>query len=104
MSDQNHAKEVGTAGTGNRGGKGVFEPRINKSWCKRCGICISVCPRGVLAFNDERQLFVEKKDDCIGCLMCEKICPDFAIEIFREDEPLTPDANGSDDNSQGGQQ
>lgn len=87
MSDQNHAGETGGSGSGNRGGKGVFVPRVNVRWCKRCGICIAVCPKGVLAFNDERQVSVEKQSDCIGCLMCEKICPDFAIEVFKEDKP-----------------
>jgi 2-oxoglutarate ferredoxin oxidoreductase subunit delta len=64
-----------------------FHPVINQLWCKRCGICVTVCPKKILVFNSDNQLTVTDPDSCIGCSMCENICPDFAIEIYQADEP-----------------
>jgi len=53
---------------------------INESWCKGCEICVDVCPRDVLEMKD----FVAKVKDskmCTGCLLCELLCPDFAIVV-----------------------
>ena len=53
---------------------------VNESWCKSCEICVDICPRNVLIMKD----FVAKVDDidqCTGCMMCELLCPDFAIVV-----------------------
>ena len=53
---------------------------INKQWCKGCGICIYFCPTKVLSMT-EFKANLEHPDKCIGCMMCELRCPDFAIEV-----------------------
>ncbi len=60
---------------------------VNEDWCKGCGICADVCPKGVLKLDKLRlKMQVEKPDDCIACGQCEMICPDFCIFVFSEEE------------------
>lgn len=60
--------------------------------CKGCVLCVSVCPKGVLAMstsiNPKGHHTAEVVDGtaCIGCLQCTTICPDAAIEIEQEDD------------------
>ena len=61
-----------------------FDVSINKTWCKGCGLCVSVCPKKVLALNDRVKSEAVHPEECIGCRSCENICPDLAITV-RED-------------------
>lgn len=57
--------------------------------CKECGLCINVCPKGVLVRGEEynsrgyRYVVPKNIDNCIGCKLCEYICPDIAIFVVR---------------------
>lgn len=53
---------------------------VARGWCKRCGICISVCPVKALAKDPEGYPKVYN-DKCINCGTCEIMCPDFAITV-----------------------
>jgi len=55
--------------------------------CKSCGECIVKCPVKCISWDEKNmgmlgehaiKIDIEK---CIGCEMCEQICPDAAIEI-----------------------
>ncbi len=56
-------------------------------------MCVWICPSKVLALSLEelnsrgyhpvQAVYPEK---CIGCQLCEYICPDFAIFIEKEEE------------------
>ena len=61
------------------------EVRIKLSWCKGCGLCVDYCNRGVLEMNGLIPKVV-KAEKCTRCMLCEVICPDFAIEV-RETPP-----------------
>lgn len=56
-------------------------------YCKGCGLCVDICPTGTLELEDniESKFGVSVKiaapDHCIGCRMCERRCPDFAIFV-----------------------
>lgn len=59
-----------------------WEIAVNTKWCKKCGLCIAFCPRKVLE-SDGGGPSVKEPSQCIGCLMCEMHCPDFAITVKR---------------------
>jgi len=63
---------------------------IDRELCKGCGLCVRVCPKGLLAFaagfNSKGYQPAQCTDEaqCIGCTMCAQTCPDVAIEIYVE--------------------
>jgi 2-oxoglutarate ferredoxin oxidoreductase subunit delta len=59
---------------------------INVVWCKGCAICVSFCPKQVLALNDEGKATVVDAERCSVCFQCEMRCPDFAITVETESE------------------
>ncbi|MBI2877465.1 MAG: hypothetical protein HYY20_11335 [Candidatus Tectomicrobia bacterium] len=52
----------------------------NPNYCKfaTCEICIGLCPVKNLVIKDNR---VTDLGLCKGCMLCERYCPDIAIEI-----------------------
>ena len=55
----------------------------NDALCKRCLICVDMCPRQNLGFKDDKLV---EKGNCIHCGFCEKYCPDLAIKGKDKDE------------------
>lgn len=60
------------------------EIRINRVWCKGCGICVHFCPSKVLEQDEKDKAVAVRPMDCICCLMCELRCPDLAIDVILE--------------------
>ena len=68
---------------------------IDKERCKGCGLCVSICPKHVLAISDKINTkgyfpaYQAHPEDCNHCAMCCAMCPDVAIEITKiAEEPL----------------
>ncbi len=47
-------------------------------YCKHCLTCVNVCPVKNLEFKDDEMISLGK---CTQCELCQKYCPDFAIEV-----------------------
>ena len=56
--------------------------KIDDATCKRCGLCVRICPADVLAIESGRLCV---RDDslfgCIACGHCMMVCPDGSIAV-----------------------
>ena len=63
---------------------------IDKVYCKGCAICLSVCVKKIFVASKKRNNYgsnmpeVKNPDNCIGCGICERMCPDGAINVESE--------------------
>ena len=69
---------------------------LDREACKACYLCISVCPEKLIAISQKLNQkgyypaeVVETDPEkagprCTGCATCATICPDVAIEVYRE--------------------
>jgi len=48
-------------------------------WCKKCGLCITICPTGALEEDNDHYPIMAHPEKCTLCSLCWKMCPDFAI-------------------------
>ena len=63
---------------------------IDEKVCKGCGLCVDVCPKGLLKLSEQK---INKKGHhpaeltdeaaCIGCASCAVMCPDCIIKVER---------------------
>ncbi len=64
-----------------------FQINLIPERCKGCTYCIEFCPKGVLQVstksNSKGYHLPEpaRQEACIGCKLCEMICPDFCIFV-----------------------
>lgn len=57
-----------------------LEIRIDDKACVGCGLCVDVCPTGVIRGQEHKDVpMVDKASECFGCLSCTEICPATAI-------------------------
>ena len=65
----------------------AYDVHVDAALCKDCGYCKQVCGLDVFtrsdAFNASgyRPYLAAQAENCIGCLRCLYICPDFAIRV-----------------------
>lgn len=68
---------------------------VDDKACVGCRFCVDVCPTGVLAYDEQKELpEPAKAKECFGCLSCTEICPAGALshegtvlsECFYHDE------------------
>ena len=64
---------------------------VDEHRCKGCGLCVPVCPPGILSlaegrFNAKGYMPIEVKDmeSCTGCAVCAVICPDVVFTVYRK--------------------
>jgi 2-oxoglutarate ferredoxin oxidoreductase subunit delta len=53
----------------------------NPVFCKRCDICVEICPKDTLVLRNDA---IIEEENCILCGLCERYCPDLAIEMIPE--------------------
>jgi 2-oxoglutarate ferredoxin oxidoreductase subunit delta len=59
----------------------VPEIRVDAALCKKCGICVAVCPEDVYVERADGLPVVVQGELCIWCERCEIYCPDYAIRL-----------------------
>ncbi|MGE5343764.1 MAG: mercury methylation ferredoxin HgcB [Candidatus Omnitrophota bacterium] len=60
--------------------KDVVSLRMDNTKCKGCGMCVQVCPHGVIDMSDRRATIVDR-DACMECGACERNCQFGAISV-----------------------
>ncbi len=67
---------------------GLATLKVNDKACKGCSLCVSTCPKKILALNTNHvndmgynPAVCTNQAECIGCAMCAVICPDSCIEV-----------------------
>ncbi len=63
---------------------------VDTDRCKGCGLCVSACPKNVLALSTDRfnvkgyrPTELANPDDCTGCTICAIVCPDVVLTVYR---------------------
>jgi 2-oxoglutarate ferredoxin oxidoreductase subunit delta len=62
----------------------VDSPLLFRDRCKRCGLCVELCPRKVFTTSAEDYPEPTNIEKCSRCGLCELWCPDYAIEVEAE--------------------
>lgn len=60
-----------------------YRVKINHEYCKLCDICVRLCPVKDLEIKDQKLIELGK---CTGCMLCERNCPELAIEVEKIEE------------------
>lgn len=61
--------------------EGVVTLAYDEAKCVKCGMCETVCPRGVFAVPEGAVAKMTDRDLCIECGACAKNCPAGAISV-----------------------
>jgi len=56
-----------------------FRPEIDKNRCKKCGVCIKVCPHQAIKLKGSKMTIDYKK--CILCMCCHEMCKFAAVDL-----------------------
>ena len=57
---------------------------VNESGCTLCRSCANVCPSNAFKFEEENNSLHFKHINCVGCGLCEQLCPEKVITLKRE--------------------
>ena len=72
-----------------------FKLVFNRDKCKGCELCVSFCPKHLLALDAAvnakgyHPAGITDQDACIGCSSCALMCPDCCISIYELEEGET---------------
>ena len=60
--------------------KDVVTLNFDAEKCYGCGICLEVCPHGVLV-KDNGKIRIKDRDACMECGACARNCPAEALKV-----------------------
>jgi ferredoxin len=67
-------------------------PWVNQEMCNGCGICMDVCPVGVITLNEMDKAQIDE-ESCIRCAKCHDVCPEEAVRHDSEKIPEQVEEN-----------
>ena len=66
------------------------EINIKEDFCLGCAYCATFCPQGCIIMSDDKFTALGAKlpvftnpEDCNACMICGKMCPHYAIEVYK---------------------
>ena len=75
-----------------RGPTGRWDVLVAEDMCKACGFCLAVCPVDVFGWRKAANklgwfpMYTVHEENCVGCMLCYQICPDFCIGVSLKPE------------------
>ena len=57
---------------------------VNETGCTLCRSCANVCPSNAFKFEEDNNSLHFKHINCVGCGLCEQLCPEKVITLKRE--------------------
>ena len=68
----------------------LFEPLdIAVDRCKGCGLCVEVCPKGILELHGStvnelgyHPIRLTHAAACTSCALCARVCPDTVFAVY----------------------
>jgi 2-oxoglutarate ferredoxin oxidoreductase subunit delta len=66
---------------------------IDENRCKGCGLCSTACSHNLVTLSDTPNSFgytvalFAGGQKCTGCSLCAQMCPDVAIDVYKERQP-----------------
>jgi NAD-dependent dihydropyrimidine dehydrogenase PreA subunit len=61
---------------------------LSESRCTGCNICVRVCPTNVFEAVPDGKPRIARQHDCQTCFMCELYCPDDALFVAAQAQPV----------------
>ena len=69
------------------GKAGKWNVGVAEHMCKACRFCLSICPVEVFGWREKPNkagwvpVLVAHEGNCVGCMLCYQVCPDFCIDV-----------------------
>jgi pyruvate ferredoxin oxidoreductase delta subunit len=78
--------EPGSSVKNKTGGWRNMRPVTDLARCKRCGICVILCPDAVISMKNKEEGPRTDYNYCKGCGICANECPFKAISMVAEEK------------------